>query len=93
MNAHTFSIDGHRQDHLIIQSMIKPDTHVLDIGCGDGALLELLRETKNIDGRGIEISQKNVNQSVAKGLSVIQGTRIKTCPTILIIVLITRFLA
>ncbi len=73
MNAHTFSIDGHRQDHLIIQSMIKPNTHVLDIGCGDGALLELLRETKNIDGRGIEISQKNVNQSVAKGLSVIQG--------------------
>ncbi len=46
---------------------------MLDIGCGDGALLELLRETKQIDGRGIEISQKNVNQTVAKGLSVIQG--------------------
>lgn len=63
----------HRQDHLIIQSMIKSNTRVLDIGCGDGALLELLRENKNIDGRGIEINQKNVNQSVAKGLSVIQG--------------------
>ena len=73
MNTHSFNHDGHRQDHLIIQSMIEPNTHVLDIGCGDGALLELLRETKNIDGRGIEISQKNVNQSVAKGLSVIQG--------------------
>ena len=46
---------------------------MLDIGCGDGALLELLRETKKVDGRGIEISQKNVNQTVAKGLSVIQG--------------------
>jgi methionine biosynthesis protein MetW len=62
-----------RQDHLIIQSMIHPGARVLDIGCGDGALLELLRESRNIDGRGIEISQKNVNQSVARGLSVIQG--------------------
>jgi len=53
--------------------MIKPGTRVLDIGCGDGALLELLRENKNVDGRGIEINQRNVNQSVAKGLSVIQG--------------------
>ena len=64
---------NHRPDHLIIQSMIKENARVLDIGCGDGALLELLRTTKNIDGRGIEIIQKNVNQSVAKGLSVIQG--------------------
>lgn len=63
----------HRQDHLIIKSMIHEGARVLDIGCGDGALLELLRETKNVDGRGIEISQKNVNQSVARGLSVIQG--------------------
>lgn len=53
--------------------MITPKARVLDIGCGDGALLELLRESKDIDGRGIEISQRNVNQSVAKGLSVIQG--------------------
>ena len=53
--------------------MISPNARVLDIGCGDGALLELLREEKNVDGRGIEISQKNVNHAVAKGLSVIQG--------------------
>ncbi|GAA6211015.1 methionine biosynthesis protein MetW [Hyphomicrobiales bacterium 4NK60-0047b] len=62
-----------RHDHLIIKSMISPNARVLDIGCGDGALLELLREEKNVDGRGIEINQKNVNHAVAKGLSVIQG--------------------
>lgn len=64
---------ANRHDHLIIKSMISPNARVLDIGCGDGALLELLRTEKNIDGRGIEISQKNVNNAVAKGLSVIQG--------------------
>lgn len=66
-------LKDHRKDHLIIETMIKENTRVLDIGCGDGALLELLRTRKNIDGRGIEIIQKNVNQSVSKGLSVIQG--------------------
>ena len=40
-----------RHDHLIIKSMISPNARVLDIGCGDGALLELLREEKNVDGR------------------------------------------
>lgn len=67
------ALQNQRQDHLIIKNMITPKARVLDIGCGDGALLELLRESKDIDGRGIEISQRNVNQSVAKGLSVIQG--------------------
>lgn len=62
-----------RHDHLIIKKMIMPGARVLDIGCSDGALLELLREEKKVDGRGIEISQKNVNHAVAKGLSVIQG--------------------
>jgi methionine biosynthesis protein MetW len=46
---------------------------VLDIGCGDGQLLKLLEATRGVDGRGIEISQKGVNESVARGLSVIQG--------------------
>jgi methionine biosynthesis protein MetW len=46
---------------------------VLDIGCGDGALLEHLIAAKGVDGRGIELSQQNVNACVARGLSVIQG--------------------
>jgi methionine biosynthesis protein MetW len=52
--------------------MIRPGTRVLDVGCGDGALLEHLR-AKGVDGRGIELSQQNVNACVARGLSVIQG--------------------
>jgi methionine biosynthesis protein MetW len=46
---------------------------VLDVGCGDGELLRLLVEERNVDGRGIELSREGVNESVAKGLAVIQG--------------------
>jgi methionine biosynthesis protein MetW len=46
---------------------------VLDVGCGDGALLQLLTDTKEVDGRGIEVSRERVNACVARGLSVIQG--------------------
>ena len=46
---------------------------VLDVGCENGALLERLETEKQADGRGIELSQKNVNEAVARGLSVIQG--------------------
>lgn len=62
-----------RVDLLVIADMIKSGSRVLDIGCGDGSLLKFLNETKNVDGRGIELSQKGVNDCVAKGLSVIQG--------------------
>ncbi len=53
--------------------MVEPRSRVLDVGCGDGTLLRLLAETRDVDGRGIEISQRGVNDCVAKGLSVIQG--------------------
>jgi len=46
---------------------------VLDVGCGDGELLRLLAETRDVDGRGIELSREGVNEGVAKGLAVIQG--------------------
>ncbi len=62
-----------RLDLLLVADMVEPDSRVLDLGCGDGALLTLLSETRGVDGRGLELSQKGVNDCVAKGLSVIQG--------------------
>lgn len=62
-----------RFDLEIIASFIKPNSKVLDIGCSDGELLYFLKNTKNIDGRGIEISQSLVSESLRKGISVIQG--------------------
>ena len=61
-----------RPDLAAIAAMIRPGARVLDVGCGDGALLEHLK-TKNVDGRGIEISQANVNACVTRGLAVVQG--------------------
>lgn len=62
-----------RVDLQVIADMIQPGSRVLDIGCGDGALLEYLASFKQVDGRGIELSQKGVNACVGHGLSVIQG--------------------
>lgn len=62
-----------RADHRLIAEMVAPGSRVLDVGCGDGALLELLISEKNVDGRGIEIARDKVNACVAHGLSVIQG--------------------
>jgi len=62
-----------RIDLQAIADMIAPRTRVLDIGCGDGILLDYLKKEKNIDGRGMELGQSGVNACVAQGLSVIQG--------------------
>jgi methionine biosynthesis protein MetW len=64
---------GIRRDLRLIAEMIEPGARVLDIGCGDGALLGHLVRHKNVDGRGMELSQSGVNSCVARGLSVIQG--------------------
>ena len=61
-----------RVDHLLVADMVTPGSRVLDVGCGDGTLLQLL-ERRGVDGRGIEISREGVNECVAKGLAVIQG--------------------
>lgn len=62
-----------RVDHLLIAEMVADGARVLDVGCGDGALLQLLADTKGVDGRGVEIERDRVNACVARGLSVIQG--------------------
>ena len=62
-----------RIDLLLIAGMVEPGARVLDVGCGTGELLKLLEEKKQVDGRGVELSQSGVNFCVAKGLSVIQG--------------------
>ncbi|MBP2307204.1 methionine biosynthesis protein MetW [Azospirillum melinis] len=62
-----------RDDLKLIAEMVEPNSRVLDVGCGDGALLDYLSHTKNVDGRGIELSMDGVRQCVAHGLSVIQG--------------------
>ncbi|MFD2263699.1 methionine biosynthesis protein MetW [Lacibacterium aquatile] len=62
-----------RIDLQLIADMIEPGSRVLDVGCGDGALLDYLVHAKDVDGRGIELSQAGVNACVAQGLSVIQG--------------------
>jgi len=64
---------NHRVDLQVVADLIPNRAKVLDVGCGDGELLELLQDAKQVDGRGVEISQRGVNQCVARGLSVIQG--------------------
>lgn len=63
----------HRVDHLLIAEMVAPGSRVLDVGCGDGALLQLLTDTKDVDARGVELAREKVNACVKRGLSVIQG--------------------
>ncbi|MBD0417263.1 methionine biosynthesis protein MetW [Oryzicola mucosus] len=62
-----------RVDLEVVSEIIPPRVKVLDVGCGEGELLQLLQETRQVDGRGVEISQRGVNECVARGLSVIQG--------------------
>lgn len=62
-----------RPDLQIIADNIAPGSRVLDIGCGDGALMAALRDEKGCDARGLEIDPANVARAVARGLSVVQG--------------------
>jgi methionine biosynthesis protein MetW len=57
----------------IITDLIEKNTRVLDVGCGDGTLMDFLKNNKKIDVRGIEISKNNVQKCVEKGLTVIEG--------------------
>jgi len=62
-----------RPDLAIIADNIVPGSRVLDVGCGDGALMAALRDSRQVDARGLEIDRGNVSAAVSRGLSVIQG--------------------
>jgi methionine biosynthesis protein MetW len=57
----------------VLAGLIELNSRVLDVGCGDGNLLLYLKKNKRIDGRGLEINQKNVQECLAKGLAVVEG--------------------
>ena len=62
-----------RADLAIIAQHIPSGARVLDIGCGDGELMSVLRDERNVDARGLEIDPENVELCVSRGLSAIQG--------------------
>lgn len=66
-------MSGLRHDLAIIADNVAPHSRVLDVGCGDGALMAALRDGKQVDARGMELDARNVATCVARGLSVIQG--------------------
>ena len=62
-----------KKEFKIISELIENNTRVLDVGCGDGILMKYLKDEKNVDTRGLEISKNNVQNCTSKGLSVIEG--------------------
>lgn len=62
-----------RSDYAIIGEIVEPGAKVLDLGCGEGELLQWLWEHKGVDGRGVEISGSRVQRAIARGVSVYQG--------------------
>ncbi len=62
-----------RSDYAIIGEIVDPGAKVLDLGCGEGELLQWLAENKGVDARGVEISGTKVQRAIARGVSVYQG--------------------
>jgi methionine biosynthesis protein MetW len=61
-----------RSDYAIIGDIVPPNSRVLDLGCGEGELLEWLAVNKKVDARGVEISGAKVQRAIARGVSVFQ---------------------
>jgi methionine biosynthesis protein MetW len=62
-----------RSDYALIGELIDSNARVLDLGCGEGLLLSWLKENKNVDGRGVELTGASVQKAIARGVSVYQG--------------------
>jgi len=62
-----------KNEFKVIADLIEKDKRVLDVGCSDGTLMEFLKDNKNINIRGLEISKDKVQKCIAKGLTVIEG--------------------
>ena len=67
------NLNEKRIDLMLIASLVERGTRVLDIGCGNGELMELLVAERDVDARGLELSQQGVNACVSRGLAVVQG--------------------
>ena len=62
-----------KNEFKVIANLIEKDKRVLDVGCSDGTLMKFLKDNKNINIRGLEISKDKVQKCIAKGLTVIEG--------------------
>ena len=62
-----------KREFEIIADLLPKNSRVLDVGCGDGTLMDFLLKEKNIDVRGLELEEENVETCISKGLSVIEG--------------------
>ena len=62
-----------KKEFKVITDLLPNNTRVLDVGCGDGSLMNLLLKEKNIEVRGLELEKQNVQECIYKGLPVIQG--------------------
>ncbi|MBI1339003.1 methyltransferase domain-containing protein [bacterium] len=69
-----------REDHRVIARFISAGERVLDVGCGDGQLMQLLRSERGAKPRGLELERAGVNRCVARGLAVVQGDADRDLP-------------
>lgn len=72
--------DFERPDYKYIVELVKENSSVIDLGCGNGSLIKLLKESRNCEVKGIELSESGVNIAKEKGLDVIQGRIDETLP-------------